>query len=67
MVSSSNSPLGIRSRGSTARIVVVPLEADTTYVVVVPAGGIADVTGNATSADKRFVFTTGGELAPLEW
>jgi hypothetical protein len=43
------------------------LEADTTYVVEVPVGGIADVTGNPVTETKRFVFTTGGEVAPLLW
>lgn len=43
------------------------LEADTTYVVEVPVGGVADVTGNPVTETKRFVFTTGGEVAPLLW
>lgn len=45
----------------------LPLGPDTTYVVEVPAGGIADVTQNPTEADLRFVFSTGPTLAELPW
>ncbi len=44
-----------------------PLEADTTYFVEVPAGGIADVTGNPTSAVKTFAFATGETVAGRPW
>ncbi len=44
-----------------------PLEADTTYVVEVPAGGIADVSGNPAAEALRFAFSTGGEVAAVAW
>ena len=37
----------------------VPLQADTTYEVVIPAGGIRDVSGNPTNTPFRSTFTTG--------
>jgi hypothetical protein len=36
-----------------------PLAEDTTYVVSVPAGGIVDLSGNATDVDLTFRFSTG--------
>ena len=39
-----------------------PLEADTTYVVTVPAGGIIDPSGNPTGEDLAFRFSTGGTV-----
>ncbi|MND05816.1 hypothetical protein D3C83_268290 [compost metagenome] len=42
-----------------------PLEPDTTYVVVLPAGGIADVSGNPSSTELRWRFSTGDTLEPL--
>ena len=39
-----------------------PFEDDTTYVVVVPAGGIADYNGNTMDDDLSFRFTTGPEI-----
>ncbi|MFN7142675.1 MAG: Ig-like domain-containing protein [Myxococcota bacterium] len=44
-----------------------PLDADTTYVVEVPAGGIADVTGNPTGDTVRFTFSTGADVAEIPW
>ncbi len=44
-----------------------PLDADTTYVVEVPAGGIADVSGNPTESTLRFTFATGAAVADLVW
>ncbi|MFZ5477403.1 MAG: Ig-like domain-containing protein [Myxococcota bacterium] len=44
-----------------------PLEPDTTYFVEVPAGGIADVTGNPTEATLSFAFSTGAEVAARPW
>jgi hypothetical protein len=43
------------------------LEADTSYFVEVPAGGIADVSGNPTSAAMRFRFSTGAEVMERPW
>lgn len=39
-----------------------PLLPDTTYVVQVPAGGITDGSGNPTTDDLEFRFSTGAEL-----
>jgi hypothetical protein len=36
-----------------------PLEPETEYEVVVPAGGVIDFNGNATAAEFRSTFTTG--------
>ncbi|MDP2316622.1 MAG: Ig-like domain-containing protein [Pseudomonadota bacterium] len=44
-----------------------PFDADTTYVVEVPAGGIADVSGNPTEATLRFTFSTGAAVAEVPW
>lgn len=44
-----------------------PLEPDTTYVVEVPAGGVADVSGNPTEATLRFSFATGAAVEPIPW
>lgn len=44
-----------------------PLGDDTTYFVEVPAGGIADVTGNPTEAAFSFAFSTGGTVAERPW
>jgi hypothetical protein len=38
------------------------LEPDTTYRVVIPAGGMVDVSGNAVEAEFAFRFSTGGEI-----
>ena len=35
-----------------------PLRPDTTYEVIVPAGGVTDISGNPTTADFRATFTT---------
>ncbi len=39
-----------------------PLEADTTYVVEVPAGGVIDYSGNPTEEALSFRFSTGGTV-----
>ncbi len=39
-----------------------PLEADMSYIVEVPAGGITDVSGNPTEQGLRFCFSTGAAL-----
>ena len=39
-----------------------PLEADTTYVLTVPAGGITDFVGNPTEAEFTLRFSTGGTV-----
>ena len=39
-----------------------PLAADTTYVVTVPAGGIVDLSGNPTTTDLSFRFSTGSNV-----
>jgi hypothetical protein len=36
-----------------------PLSPDATWVVELPAGGVADASGNALDADLRFAFATG--------
>jgi hypothetical protein len=41
-----------------------PLQPDSTYEVWLPAGGIADISGNAMGEEVRFSFTTVG--APAE-
>ena len=43
------------------------LQADTTYFVQVPAGGIADVTGNPTTTTLEFSFATGATVAQRPW
>jgi hypothetical protein len=35
---------------------------DTTYVVHLPAGGLSDISGNAVTTDRTWVFTTGDAL-----
>ena len=40
-----------------------PLAEDTTYQVSVPAGGVVDLSGNPTTQDYSFTFSTGEELA----
>ena len=35
-----------------------PLQPSTTYEVWLPAGGVADISGNPMDADLRFAFTT---------
>jgi hypothetical protein len=42
-----------------------PLADDTTYSVLVPAGGVIDSSGNPTTAAFRAAFTTGEELEEL--
>ncbi len=44
-----------------------PLSADTSYFIEIPAGGIADVTGNPTEVAVRFAFTTGGAAVERPW
>lgn len=39
-----------------------PLEPDTTYEVLLPAGGIADYVGNTLAADYEAVFSTGANI-----
>ncbi|MCB9665124.1 MAG: Ig-like domain-containing protein [Alphaproteobacteria bacterium] len=39
-----------------------PLEADTTYEVIVPAGGLTDLFGNAVGRTTSSTFSTGAEL-----
>ena len=43
------------------------LDPDTTYFVEVPAGGIADVSGNPTAAALRFSFSTGPSVRARPW
>ncbi|MFN7952302.1 MAG: Ig-like domain-containing protein [bacterium] len=42
-----------------------PLDPDATYRVRIPAGGVRDVAGNATSSDFVAFFSTGPELTPV--
>ncbi len=44
-----------------------PLDADTTYFVEVPAGGIADVSRNAVAVTTTFSFSTGASLESRPW
>ena len=44
-----------------------PLDANTTYFVEVPAGGIADVSGNPVAAATVFSFSTGSTVAVRPW
>lgn len=39
-----------------------PLAADTTYEVVLPAGGVSDVTGNPLADEVLFRFSTGASI-----
>ena len=41
-----------------------PLQADATYVVSVPAGGVTDFNGNPTEADWTMRFATGAAVTP---
>lgn len=41
-----------------------PLEHDTTYFVDLPAGGIADGTGNGLESDAQLSFSTGEGVSP---
>jgi hypothetical protein len=41
-----------------------PLAADQSYFVEVPAGGVADSSGNPVAEARRFSFSTGAEVAP---
>ena len=43
------------------------LEPDTTYEVIVPAGGVKDVMGNATPSDFRSTFATGKSVGMSLW
>lgn len=45
----------------------VPWAEETTYVVELPAGGVADVSGNRVAETKRWTFTTGLELETPRW
>jgi hypothetical protein len=40
-----------------------PLQANTTYEVVVPAAGLRDLTGNSTATDFSYQFSTGASLS----
>lgn len=42
-----------------------PLAPDTTYEIVVPAGGLTDLVGNGLAAEWRSVFSTGPDVASL--
>lgn len=42
-----------------------PLETDSTYEIVLPAGGITDLVGNPIAMDYRSVFSTGDALVEL--
>lgn len=42
-----------------------PLEADTQYEVVLPAGGVTDLVGNALAQEVRWVFDTGADVPRL--
>jgi YVTN family beta-propeller protein len=44
-----------------------PLEANTTYEVIVPAGGVIDVMGNPTPVTFRSTFSTGDTLGQSLW
>ena len=44
-----------------------PWAEETTYVVELPAGGVADVSGNRVAETKRWTFTTGLELETPRW
>lgn len=44
-----------------------PLSEATTYYVVIPAGGITDVSGNASTAERSFRFSTGETVAERPW
>jgi len=39
-----------------------PFEADTTYEILVPAGGVKDLAGNAVTEEFRSVFSTGDDI-----
>jgi hypothetical protein len=41
---------------------MTPLKANTTYEVIVPAGGIKDYVGNGVPKEFRSTFTTGAEI-----
>ena len=43
-----------------------PLQPSTTYEVWLPAGGVADISGNPMDADLRFAFTTASEATASE-
>ena len=43
-----------------------PLDPNTTYEIVVPAGGIRDYAGNAVSTEFTSFFSTGSEISFLE-
>ncbi len=42
-----------------------PLESNTTYEVLVPAGGVTDLVGNAVAAEFRSTFSTGDDVTAL--
>lgn len=44
-----------------------PLAAETTYVVEVPAGGLADGSGNRVQQSTWWSFSTGPELEEVPW
>lgn len=44
-----------------------PLEPDTTYEIVVPAGGVQDVMGNPTPREFRSTFSTGASVGQSLW
>ena len=45
----------------------VPWAEETTYVVELPAGGVADVSGNRVAETMRWSFTTGVALETPRW
>jgi hypothetical protein len=44
-----------------------PLDPDTTYYVEIPAGGVADVSGNPTEAALAWSFSTGETVTARPW
>lgn len=44
-----------------------PLTADTTYEIIVPAGGVQDVMGNPTTTEFRSTFSTGNTVGNSLW
>ena len=44
-----------------------PLDRDTTYEIVIPAGGIRDVVGNPVPTTFRAAFDTGGSIGSGFW
>ncbi len=42
-----------------------PLAANTTYEIVIRAGGVKDVMGNAVASERTVRFSTGGSIVPM--